>query len=233
METKRFEVQSSEFKAQSSSSPRSAAHPAYALRRHLGYWELVFEGRTAILKHEQGIFYVSYLLHHPPDEPLHGVALALAVRQLYGKPNDEAQIVQQRAMGLDDAESFRSLRQKQKELETILDDPDEIEPVKAEVTRELIEIYEFQRKHPWRTRDSAQKTVRAINVAIKRFQVHLLAPVASHGKLHPVMKRFAAHLDKYLVVPSSRGGYRRHPRFADILAGCFGYRPPAGVVWEK
>jgi hypothetical protein len=159
------------------------------------------------------------------------VALALEVRALYGKPIDEAQIVQQRAMGLDDAETFRALRQKQKELERIVDDRNEIEPVKAEAMRELQEIYEFQRRNPWRTRDCAQKTVRAVSMAIRRFRQHLATGTTANGGRHPVLRAFARHLDNYLVVPSARGGYDR-PRFADILAGCFGYRPPASTVWE-
>jgi hypothetical protein len=134
-----------------SNAPRSDAPPPpprYALRRDLGFWRLTFDYKNAVLKHEQGIFYVAWLLHNPPEEPIHGVLLALEVRALYGKPVDETQIVQQRAMGLDDAETFRALRQKQKELEAILDDRHQIEPVKAEALRELQEIYDFQKKNP-------------------------------------------------------------------------------------
>jgi hypothetical protein len=160
------------------------------------------------------------------------VALALEVRALYGKPIDETQIVQQRAMGLDDAETFRALRQKQRELERILDDRNEIEPVKAEAMRELQEIYEFQRRSPWRTRDCAYKTVRAVSRAIDRFRERLAEAVDARGRPNRVMRTFARHLDKHLVVPSSVGRPLQRPRFADILAGCFGYNPPAGIIWE-
>jgi hypothetical protein len=213
------------------STSEAAPPPRYALRRDLGFWQLTFNYEPAILKHEQGIFYVAWLLHNRPEEPIHGVALALEVRALYGKPIDEAQIVQQRAMGLDDAETFRALRQKQKELEAIVDDRDEIEPVRAEAMRELQEIYEFQRRSPWRTRDCAQKTVRAVSMAIRRFRQHLAAGTTANGGQHAVLCAFGRHLDRYLVVPSARGGYDR-PRFADLLAGCFGYRSPVGVVWQ-
>jgi hypothetical protein len=206
--------------------------PKYALRRDLGFWQLTFNEQPAILKHEQGIFYVAWLLHNVPEEPIHGVLLALEVRGLYGKPIDEAQIVQQRAMGLDDAETFRALRQKQNELETILDDRGQIEPVKAEALRELQEIYEFQKRNPWRTRDCAQKTVNAVALAVKRFRTHLADAVDAHGRTNRVLRDLEKHLRRYLVVPSGQGRPGGGVRFADLMAGCFGYRPPAGVEWE-
>jgi hypothetical protein len=212
--------------------PSDLSPPKYALRRDLGFWRLTFNYELAILKHEQGIFYVAWLLHNRPEESIHGVLLALEVRALYGKPIDEAQTVQQRAMGLDDAETFRALRQKQKELEQIVDDRGQIEPVRAEAMRELQEIYEFQRRTPWRTRDCAQKTVCAVRRAIARFRQRLAESKDARGRPQPVLRAFARHLDKYLVVPSMVGRPTGRPRFADILAGCFGYRPPMGISWE-
>ena len=57
----------------------------YALRRGLGFWELTFEGRQAIFKHEQGALYVACLLLDPPPEPIHAVALALKARNMGGQ----------------------------------------------------------------------------------------------------------------------------------------------------
>src|SRR5262249_3995646 len=54
--------------------------PRYALRKGLGCWELTFAGRRALLKHEQGIFYVAHLLANPPQQPLHALALALRAK---------------------------------------------------------------------------------------------------------------------------------------------------------
>ena len=42
----------------------------------MGAWELTFEGKQAVLKHEQGIYYVAYLLLYPPAEPIHALDLA-------------------------------------------------------------------------------------------------------------------------------------------------------------
>jgi hypothetical protein len=68
-------------------------------------------------------------------------------------------------------------------------------------------------------------------MAIRRFRQHLSDATTADGGSHRVLRAFAKHLNHCLVVPSARGGNER-PRFADILAGCFGYRPPAGTVWE-
>jgi hypothetical protein len=80
-----------------------------------------------------------------------------------------AELIQERNLGLDDAEAVRNLRRKQRNLETVLDDELAIEPVKAEARREREEILEFLRKTSWRTRDNAGRCVRAVAAAIKRF----------------------------------------------------------------
>ena len=56
----------------------------HSLRRGLGFWELTFEGRHAIFKHEQGALYVACLLLDPPSEPVHAVALALKANEMGG-----------------------------------------------------------------------------------------------------------------------------------------------------
>src|ERR1039457_3647279 len=69
----------------------------YALCRGLGFWELTFEGRHAVFKHEQGALYVVWLLLHPPPEPVHALALALEARSIDGQPGGAAEIIQQRS----------------------------------------------------------------------------------------------------------------------------------------
>ena len=94
----------------------------YAVDRGLGFWELTFAGQQAIFKHEQGALYVACLLLDPPPEPIHAVALALKARKLNGQAPGEAELIQERNLGLDDAEAVRNLRRKQRALETVLDD---------------------------------------------------------------------------------------------------------------
>ena len=62
------------------------------------------------------------LLLDPPPVPLHAVALALKARKMNGQSPEEAELIQERNLGLDDAEAVRNLRRKQRALETVLDD---------------------------------------------------------------------------------------------------------------
>jgi hypothetical protein len=94
-----------------------------------------------------GALYVAYLLLHP-RQAVHGVALALKAREKLGQPPSPAEALQQRMMGLEDASSVRALWRRQRELERVLKDRLEIEPVKAEALRELEELTERLRQSP-------------------------------------------------------------------------------------
>ena len=199
------------------------------------------------MRHEQGLFYVAYLLTHPPQEPLHGLAVALRALSLYdprqlgagespsaltqgATPSVDAPI-QQRSLGFEHANEAWAVRRKQLELEAILDDEDQIEPVRAEVQRELMEIYDYQKHNKAKTRDAAQRAVRAVRMAIRRVHRHLATTVDAAGRPHPVLRPFAEHLEKHLLIPSAR--YSDHVRtyLRAGLAGCFTYEPPPGVIW--
>jgi len=49
------------------------------LRQGLGAWELIFEGRRAILKDEMGVPFVAWLLLNQPTEPVPALLLAMRV----------------------------------------------------------------------------------------------------------------------------------------------------------
>ncbi|HOC56530.1 MAG TPA: hypothetical protein PKI20_12990 [Verrucomicrobiota bacterium] len=205
--------------------------PVYALRRELGFWEVTYEGRRALFKHELGALYVACLLLDPPREPIHAVALALKARDGAGQAGG-ADLVQQRSMGLDDAAAVRTLWRRQRALERVLEDPEAIEPVKAEALRELEEVTEHLRKSPWRSRGGAERCVRAVTAAIKRLHVRLAGAVEAGGRPHPVLTAFARHLYHHLLVPSGRGGGHVRGWPAAPRAGCFTYEPPEGIVWS-
>jgi hypothetical protein len=203
----------------------------YALRRNLGYWQLTFEGREAVFKHELGALYIACLLLDPPREPIHAVALALKAREMSGQAAGPCELVQQRSMGLDDAAAVRALWRRQRTLERVLEDDNQIEPVKAEALRELEEVTEFLRTSPWRSRGAAERCVRAVTAAIKRLQVHLANAADATGQPHPVLRGFARHLYHHLLVPSGRGGGPGGARAVNGFGGCFTYEPPNGIVW--
>lgn len=227
------------------SSSKSSSR--YALRKGLGIWKLTFDGQEADLKQERGIFYVAYLLTNPPEHPIHALDLATKIPELYRKHLGFTQItdlktgkgntvesharIQERSLSLDDAQTIRAILRKEKELEAILDDESESEPVKQEALRELEAIAEFQRHHGRRTQDSAQRAVRAVRQAIIRFHQRLLTTLDRNGNPHPVLRPFAAHLEKHLLIPSARYCGPVGSRARGPLAGCFTYDAPAGITW--
>jgi hypothetical protein len=204
----------------------------YALRRGLGFWELTFEGRHATFKHEPGAPYVACLLPHPHRKPIHALALALDARSISGQTPEAADVIQQRYLGLDEAEAVRDLRRRERELEAVLDDDEEIEPVKAEALCELEAIADFMRKHPWRSRDWVQKCARTVSLAIRCLHARLASAVDAEGKPDQVLQAFARHLNEHLLTPSDGGGIPGKFRVGAALPGWFTYEPPAGVVWE-
>jgi hypothetical protein len=217
----------------------------------LAAWELTFNGHRAILKHEQGLHYVAYLLTHPPAEPIHALDLATRIAAIHRRqtglpdipdpltgrsvPLQSDSRIQERSLGLDAAEAMRIVLHRQNELEAVLEDEDTIEPVREEAQRELIELYRYEERNTARTRDSAQKAVRAVRMAIKRFHQRLAIAVDAEGRPSPVLRAFAAHLNRYLLIPSARYAGNRRPRARAGAAatGCFTYEPPAGIVWAQ
>ncbi|HWW02606.1 MAG TPA: hypothetical protein VNZ64_23105 [Candidatus Acidoferrum sp.] len=187
---------------QSEKSRQVTAAPRYALRKGLRAWELTFKGKRAVLKHEQGIHYVAYLLAHPPAEPIHALDLATRLAEPDSKASGITEIadpatgralplerharLQERGLGLDAAETMRRVLRSQNELEAILEDPLTIEPVREEVQRELIGLYRYEEANTARTRDSAQRCVRAVRMAIRRFHQHLATAVDAQGRPDPV-----------------------------------------------
>jgi hypothetical protein len=230
------------------SSVPSVPSPEYALRKGLGCWDLWFEGEHAVVRHEQGILYVAWLLTHPA-KAIHALDLAAKIPEIYRKQLGLAAIaestaesagplasharIQERSLALDDAQTMRALLRKEKELEAILEDDSETEPVKQEALRELEAIAQFQREHGRRTVDNAQRTFDTVRKAIKRFYYRIVLAQDRGGSPHPVFRPFAAHLRKHLLVPSTRYGGPRGKRARGPLAGCFIYEPPPGAVWAE
>ena len=203
----------------------------YALCRGRGFWEVTFEGREAIFRHEQGALYVAWLLLHPSRKPIHALVLALEARTCSGQTPGAADVIQQRYLGLDEAEAVRNMRRRERELEVVLDEDDEIEPVKAEALRELEAMADFMRQHPWRSRDCVLKCAREVRLAIRCLHARLAVAVDVEGRPDAVLRAFAGHLDEHLLIPSDGGGIPGRFRLGAALPGWFTYEPPQGVVW--
>jgi hypothetical protein len=221
--------------------------PRYALRKGLGIWKLVFDGQTVELKHEKGIFYVSYLLKNPPKEPIHALDLATQIPSVYRKqlgiaatvdpltgevvPLEKHSRIQERSTGLDDVESARAIWREEQKWEAVLEDQKATEPEKAEALRFLEQIAEFQKKHSRQTKSNADNLVRAVRRAITRFHDRLAEATRENGQPDPVCRAFAEHLQKHLLVPSARFSGRVVSRRRAGIAGCFTYEPPGGLTW--
>lgn len=169
------------------------------------------------------------LLLEPPPEPLHAVALALKARGKAAAGGGPELDPQERSMRLGEAAAVRALWRRQRELEGVLEDRLQIEPVKAEALRELEEITERLRQSPWLSHQGAERCVKAVADAIMALFRHLVLAVDAEGKPEPVLHALARHLYQHVLLPSGRC---RGPRVAPYLLGCFTYEPPAGVVWD-
>ncbi len=223
-------------------------NPRYALRKGEGFWEVFFKADRGFFKHEQGAYYVAHLLLNPPERPIHGLALTIAVAAVHGRPISPLQLtdpvtghtvlldgdgtLQQRSMGFEDFDSAYALRKTQLALEAILDDDSQIEPVKAEALRDLEAIYNFQKTNQGRIKDAAQRAVHAVSMAMKRFHHRLSLAVDVHGRPHPVLRPFAKHIGKYILLASGRYAGSGRARSQTGVAGCFTYDRPRSVVWE-
>src|SRR5438552_11859173 len=166
--------------------------PRYSLRKGLGCWELTFDGQHEILRHEQGLALVAYLLLNPPDEPIHALDLATRISPLAAKgggciseivdpeTGEKAYLekhsrVQERSLALDEALTMRAVIRQQNDLEALVERHGTTEPVKEEAWNELKALYNYETNRSERARDSAQKAVRAVRMAIKRSHKRLLA----------------------------------------------------------
>jgi hypothetical protein len=226
------------------------APPRYSLRPSLGVWRLTFDGHEAILKHQRGIAYVAYLLSHPQPEPIHALALALKAEAEFS-PASTAPASQPTAAStgaipaeadrqgediddqLEEARTAWSIRRQQLELEALLEDETQSEPVKAEALRELEAIYHYQETSLGRMTALAQHAARAVRTAIERFHRRLRCARDLPGHPDPMLQEFASHLQLYLLAPSARCSAQRVSRLTPALAGRFAYQPPPGVVWEN
>jgi hypothetical protein len=225
---------------------KETERPRFSLCKDCGVWRVVFEGQEFYIKHERGMFYVAYLLTHP-YEPIHALDLMAKIPEIYrhqlglpeiidpatGKPVtlQSGARLQERSLALDDAQAMRALYRKQKQLEAILDDDSESEPVKTEALRELEQIYEFQQQHAGRSKDTARGAAKAVRAAIQRLHTHISLASDTKSRLQPVLTAFATHLQRHILIPSARYSGHGGPHARAGSAGSFTYEQPPRTHW--
>lgn len=234
--TELVEKRRGEFVSSHAGQPRRRARlPRYALRRGFKVWQLVYDGEPVVVGHEVGLVHVAWLLAHPGADPVHALELAgrLAItpEEMRGLAPGLPQgaVVRRRSLHLEDSEAARALWRKQRELEAILENERESEQVKAEAERELEELLTIRSKHLRRASDVSSRAAHAVRKSIRRLHRRLADAVDADGRPHRVLRAFAEHLEKHLLVPSRRwAGVRALGNYP----GCLVYEPPEGIVWE-
>src|SRR5262249_22318252 len=121
-------------------------------------------------------------------------------------PLDLHATIQQRNLALDDALAMRQVLRQQAQLEALLENEDEIDPVKEEAMRQLELLYQHEKQHSSKVRDTAAKASDAVGKAIKRLSRRLAASLNADRSPNHVLHSFADHLNRYLLVPSGRWG---------------------------
>jgi hypothetical protein len=198
-------------------------------------WQLVFEGKSAVIRHELGLVHVAWLLSHPGAEPVPALELAGRLAgarrgEKRGVPAGLADgvVVQQRSLPMDANAISRQLWRKQRQLETVLEDDGESEPVKAEAQRELETLLKVKSDPLRNSADISTRAAQTVRRSIRRLHRRLADAVDAEGRPHRILRAFAAHLETCVLVPSRRWAGARG---SGAYPGCLVYEPPQGVRW--
>jgi hypothetical protein len=204
----------------------SSLSPRFALQNAAGFWELVLDGRYAILPQNQGLFYIAWLFAQPFGERIQADQFAGKVDDTFAWHHDFAQDMPWLRRHLDIKQIQANLTRKQNRLEKILDDPDELDIVKTEANHQIIEIYEERRNILTDSKGTAQTISEIVFANIYSVYATLAAACDYVGNPHPVARPFARHLLLYLLIPSIRAtGPSRVTTFV--------YRPPDETTWSR
>ena len=181
--------------------------PVCSLRNEHGFWELLFDGQSAVLKQDQALFYVAWLLANASLEPIAAHDLAVEVYEMFCEHDDFGRAVSGMRVipdcwDGDGVEFARLLIKRQKVLEAILDRPDELEPVKAEAPSELAAVYELETTCALEIAGLAKQMAEIIWEGLLHLHATLASAVDAQGQPHPVIRAFARHLLRYLLMPS-------------------------------
>jgi hypothetical protein len=196
----------------------------YTLRAGQGWWDLRFEGRSAVLRDSRGLQLAALLLARPGAEPLHGAVLLSRLRQAEDPPL-------QRSLACDRWEAARSVWTRLRHLEQVLQDEQASPPERREAEAEHALLLSQRDQWEAPVRDNALRAVDAVRKALHRLVRSLEQAQDSQARPQDTLRAFGAHLRRYLLLPSGRG-WNASPRGGGYAPGCFVYDPPPGVTWE-
>jgi hypothetical protein len=218
----------------------------------MGVWQLVFNGRKALIDDERGVQIVAYLLRNPPTEPVHAVPLEIKVwardladvSDLVGEPENvadgvsadetgEEALIDKQVSGaqLNKGENIL-LKKKFRELLETIEDATLPQSERDTAQAQLDEIHQSLDGVAGRVIDNASRTAERVRKAIKRLHTKLASATDEKHQPNLVLRDFAEHVRKYLMIPSSRYTQGKGSRNRAGVAGTFTYEPPSGVVWE-
>jgi hypothetical protein len=199
--------------------------PRFLLRRGMGVWKLIFEGKEGEIDHGRGISLVAYLLFNPPLGGLHGTELA---KRVFGQ-----EILQEASLGADSDSTRRKIEKEAIKWNAVMKNPGASESEKAEALEELQNLADALNVTRMDSEGGADKQVRAIRRAIDRLIEKLRDAKDRKNNPHLALRALGEHLHKHLWIPSSRFSGDSRSRARAGVAGQFTYERPAGVVWAE
>jgi hypothetical protein len=199
---------------------------AISLQNTDGFWELTFNGSTAVLPHHQILFHVAWLLAKRPADPAKPWVASITSTKLAAKVFDtfrshfDFRYDAWSRIGTDGDPLAEILRHKQLALEAILDREDELEPIKAEALRELTAVYELQERYVADVAQARDAFAQHLMASLLGLYKRLAAATDLRGYPNHVLRSFALHLLVHLIMPSIQASRSR----SGSLTRCV-YRP--------
>jgi hypothetical protein len=190
----------------------SSSSCRFGLNKGQGAWALTYEGAQAAFADRAHMDCAVYLLKHP-RQPMHPVTL---LARVHGQAP-----LEQRSSALDDADATRKHLREMERLRAVISDEGASEGERRVAEEALAGLEGSVAEIYHQTIDDAAKTAKGVRQAIRRACESLAEAKDEHGRPHPVLTAFAAHLRTHLLAPSATGS-----------RGHLVYEPPPGVVWS-
>jgi len=165
-----------------------------------------------------------HALVHPLDPKAAGITEIIDPHTGTLTPLPAGARLQQRNLAQDDRQTSKLLLTEIGECKATLESDIASEVEKAEARDRLEQLYPVAAACSSSAKEGAQKAAKTVRRTIHRLHDSLLAEKDENGNPHPVLRPFAEHLYKYILLPSGRHAG---------LTGQLVYEPPPGVIWQQ